>query len=102
LLNRPLLFPKTGLATDSPRPIIISNSINLLHNLSDSETQAQRHYKTSARAQEANNTSKKIKVTRISIIDKMADSLGKLAYIIGKGSSEITKNIIDSIIKGQV
>jgi hypothetical protein len=106
LLENPLL-PKTPITTDSSRPTT-SNSTDYIKDLSDSETQAQKYCRISANTKATNKSTskfqKKGKVSRVSIIGRLVNSLIALAGSMSAPIKTITTTRDDtfsSIIEGQ-
>jgi hypothetical protein len=92
LLENPLP-PKTLITTDSSR-LITSNSTDYIKDLSDSETQAQKHCRISANMKATNKSASKLqkkgKVSGVSVMGGLVDGLIALASSISALIETIT------------
>jgi hypothetical protein len=74
--SRTFFFPKTLITTDSSR-LIISNSTDYIKDLLDSETQAQKYYRTSINTKVTNKSAskfqKKSKISGVGVIGRLVD-----------------------------
>jgi hypothetical protein len=106
---RPILF--SGIIPSISRPTTLYTTlipgIPIESDITENKSQAKKHRQESVIAQTTNkdiykDTGKKGKITKVNAINRIIKGLGILAETIGKNISEISKNIIDFTIEGQV